>query len=103
SPAVKVDGATLSIQGILPSDLSAADSLAVSADVLARGTSAENADVVASHPVKLSGWHSPEVDLSTVKPQDGPFPIVYEAFHYAALPNPRDLTCTVIKALGDKF
>ena len=29
--------------------------------------------------------------------------LVYESFHYYALPNPRDLTCTVIKSLGDKF
>jgi hypothetical protein len=28
---------------------------------------------------------------------------VYEPFHYLALPNPRDLTCTVIETLGDKF
>lgn len=44
-----------------------------------------------------------EVDLSSVKREDGPFAIAYESFHYLALPNPRDLTCTVIKALGDKF
>jgi hypothetical protein len=43
------------------------------------------------------------VDLSSVKRQDGPFTIVYESFHYLSLPNPRDLTCSVIKALGDKF
>jgi hypothetical protein len=34
---------------------------------------------------------------------DGPFAVVYEPFHYLALPNPRDLTCTVIDALGDRF
>jgi hypothetical protein len=44
-----------------------------------------------------------EVHLSTVKRQDGPFRIAYEAFHYLALPNPRDLSCTVIQALGDRF
>jgi hypothetical protein len=43
------------------------------------------------------------VDLSSVKPNDGPFAGVYESFHYLSLPNPRDLTCTVLKALGDKF
>jgi hypothetical protein len=43
------------------------------------------------------------VDLSAVKRQDGPFPVLYESFHYLSLPNPRDLTCTVIQALGDKF
>jgi hypothetical protein len=53
--------------------------------------------------VTLAGIRSPEVDLSSVKRQDGPFALIYESFHYLALPNPRDLTCTVIKALGDKF
>ena len=43
------------------------------------------------------------VDLSSVKLNDGPFAGVYESFHYLSLPNPRDLTCTVLKALGDKF
>ena len=43
------------------------------------------------------------VDLSAAKPDEGPFTTVYEAFHYLALPNHRDLTCTVLQALGDKF
>jgi hypothetical protein len=43
------------------------------------------------------------VDLSSLTGKEGPFGLLYEAFHYTALPNPRDLTCTVIKALGDKF
>src|SRR5207253_9088156 len=60
-------------------------------------------DQVSPQAVMLSGIRSPEVDLSSVKRQDGPFAIIYESFHYLALPNPRDLTCTVIKALGDKF
>ena len=58
---------------------------------------------VAAH-LDLQGLkHSPEVHLSSLQPQDGPFTVVYEAFHYYALPNPRDLTCTVIKGLGDRF
>ena len=43
------------------------------------------------------------VDLSAAKKSEGPFTTVYEAFHYLALPNHRDLTCTVLNALGDKF
>ncbi|HWK10972.1 MAG TPA: hypothetical protein VNR64_13015, partial [Vicinamibacterales bacterium] len=43
------------------------------------------------------------VDLSAATKRDGPFTTVYEAFHYLSLPNPRDLSCTVIKALGDRF
>jgi hypothetical protein len=44
-----------------------------------------------------------EVDLSALSSTDGPFPVVFESFHYLALPNARDLTCTVINALGDRF
>lgn len=51
----------------------------------------------------LSDIQSPHVDLSLLSRTDGPFALVCEPFHYLALPNPRDLTCTVIKALGDKF
>ena len=43
------------------------------------------------------------VDLSSVKAGDGPFATVYEVFHYLSLPNSRDLACTVLKALGDRF
>ena len=43
------------------------------------------------------------VDLSAAKKSDGPFSTVFESFHYLSLPNPRDLTCTVLNALGDKF
>ena len=43
------------------------------------------------------------VDFSTVKKSDGPFAVVYEAFHYLKPPRAVDLTCTVINALGDKF
>ena len=43
------------------------------------------------------------VHLSSLTRKDGPFAAVYESFHYLALPRPQDLSCTVIKALGDKF
>ncbi len=43
------------------------------------------------------------VDLSAATKADGPFATVYESFHYLSLPNPRDLTCTVLTALGDRF
>ncbi|MGZ8740403.1 MAG: hypothetical protein ACXWZ8_07390, partial [Gaiellaceae bacterium] len=45
--------------------------------------------------------HSPRVDLSSLDRRAGPLRIVYESFHYVALPNYRDLTCTVIQALGE--
>ena len=46
---------------------------------------------------------TPEVDFAKVKPTDGPFPVAFEAFHYLPPPRARDLTCTVIKALGDHY
>src|SRR5262249_44415451 len=99
---VKATGNSISIQGTLPGALKSADRVAISAEVVAPGSPAP-VDRVAPQPVKLSGIRGPEVDLSSLTRQDGPFTVVYESFHYLALPNPRDFTCTVIKALGDKF
>jgi hypothetical protein len=42
-------------------------------------------------------------DLSAAKPSDGPYRLLYEGFHWASIPRAADVTCTVIKALGDKF
>ena len=103
SPNVKVNGNTISLQGILPSIFTSGEQIAVYADVTALGTPPATVDQISPQAVTLSGIRSPETDLSSVKRQDGPFTIVYESFHYLALPNPRDLTCTVIKGLGDKF
>jgi len=100
---VKVDGHTISFEGTLPASLKGKDQAAVYAEVTGPGTSAATVVRVPPHAVKLTGIRSPELDLSSVKRQDGPFALAYESFHYLALPNPRDLTCTVIQALGDKF
>ena len=62
--------------------------------------------IVGVYPVVAGGVEKPlgsEVDLSNVKKEDGPFPIVFQAFHYLKPPRAVDLTCTVIKALGDKY
>jgi len=62
--------------------------------------------IVGLYPVMEARSADPrqyEMDLSTVKKSDGPFAAIYESFHYLALPNMRDLACTVITALGDKF
>jgi hypothetical protein len=100
---VKANGNTISLQGIVPAHLHG-NQLSVYAEAAARGSgSPESVDRTSSRTVELTGVHGPEVDLSTLRSKDGPFPVVYESFHYLALPNPRDLTCTVIKALGDKF
>lgn len=43
------------------------------------------------------------VHFSALSPKDEPLTSIYEAFHYLRVPMPQDLSCTVIKALGDKF
>ena len=102
SRSVKTAANTISVQGILPPVLRSAKQIYVSADTSASG-SEEPAVQISAKPVALSGIHNPEGHLASLKPQDGPFPLLYESFHYYALPNPRDLSCTVIKSLGDKF
>ena len=102
SRTAKTSGNTISVQGVLPAALRSAKQFYVSADASAAG-SEEPVAQIAAKPVTLNGIHNPEVHLSSLKPQDGPFPLFYESFHYYALPNPRDLSCTVIKSLGDKF
>ena len=118
-PAVKVQGNSISVQGTLPAGLRDGQQLFVSAAVQSTEASqvgvgqASSASVGQSAPatvdqtapqkVKLSGLVSPALDLSSAKKQDGPFPVVYEAFHYVRSPRSMDLTCTVISALGDKF
>jgi hypothetical protein len=42
------------------------------------------------------------VNFSALRP-GASFAAPYEAFHYLAVPRPQDLSCTVIKALGDQF
>lgn len=101
SRAVKTSGNTISMQGILPPTLRSAKQIYVSAEASASGSEEPSAQI--AQAVALSGIRNPEVHLSSLKPQDGPFSLVYESFHYYALPNPRDLSCTVIKSLGDKF
>ncbi len=103
SPAVKVDGNTISMQGTLPAGYKAGDSIYISAAVTTAGTPPVTVDRVSAHAVKLAGLSSPEVDLSSLKKQDGPFAVIYQAFHYLKPTRAQDLTCTVIKALGDKF
>ena len=103
SPGVTVNGNTISVQGTLPASFKAGDQIAVYADVTGPGTPAATADQVPPQGVKLTGIQSPELHLSSVKRQDGPFAVAYEAFYYMKPPRAVDLTCTVIKALGDKF
>jgi hypothetical protein len=122
SPAVKVEGNTISFQGILPADLARAGTITVAADVSTRPAAPAAAqggqpvptggqrvapttvDELAPQAVKLAGLRSPDVDLSSITAKDGPFPIVYESFHYVSKTTMmRDLPCTVIQGLGDNF
>src|SRR5690348_2334981 len=107
SRRVEVSGNTISIQGILPPSLTNAREIAVSAQSFAahsREPASQIPEQASEVPiVRLTGLRNPEVHFSSLKPGSGPFPLAYEAFHYYKLPNNRDLSCTIIKALGDKF
>jgi hypothetical protein len=59
--------------------------------------------IVGVYPKVPAGSTGAAQDLSSLKPSDGPFPAVYESFHYLKLPSAKDLTCSVIQALGDKY
>ncbi len=102
SRGVKVSGNTISMQGILPPTLRDAAQVTVFADSSARDSETPAAQIPA-RAVELGAIRNPEMHLSALTQHDGPFPVVYEAFHYYALPNARDLTCSVIKSLGDKY
>ena len=99
---VKAEANSLSVQGTLPPAFTRAQQVSVWAEAIPNGSSAPATSTPAGI-VHLAGIRSPEVHFSSLTRQDGPFPIVYESFHYLTLPNPRDLACTVIKGLGDKF
>jgi hypothetical protein len=99
---VKVDGNTISFEGSLPAGYKAGETIYVSASSQAPG-STDLVGKAAPQAVKLSGIASPEVHLSEVKKTDGPFSAIYESFHYLKPPRAQDLTCTVIRALGDKY
>jgi len=100
---VTVASQSISVEGTLPASfLQDAHELLVSVETETRGDSTPRT-AIPSGSFAHSGLHSPEVDLSALHPAAGRFKLVYEAFHYLALPHPRDLSCTVISALGDKF
>jgi hypothetical protein len=103
SPGVKISGNTISLMGALPAAFKGVDQFALYADVTGPGTPPAPVDQVLPRVVTLSGLQSPAADLSAVTRRDGPFPIVYEAFHHAGLPRTADMAATVIRALGDRF
>ncbi len=59
--------------------------------------------IVGIYPQVPDPSKAADIELAKVKPADGPFPAVYQAFHYRQLPQARDLTCSVLKELGDHY
>ncbi|SPE41454.1 conserved hypothetical protein [Candidatus Sulfopaludibacter sp. SbA3] len=59
--------------------------------------------IVGVYPVPSGARKPVAVHLSSLSRKDGPYAGVYESFHYLAPPRPQDLSCTIIRALGDKF
>ena len=102
SRRVKATGSTITVQGVLPSALRGVEQVAISAEVVPPGKT-EPVTRIPPHLVQLAGIRDPEVHLSSLTRKDGPFAVAYESFHYLSLPRPQDLSCTVIKGLGDKF
>ena len=102
SATVTVKGNTISMQGVLPAGYLPGDEVTAVAETAA-GSEPGPADSIAPQTLKLAAIASPEQDLSSLDAHSGPFGALFESFHYLRLPVPRDLTCTVIKALGDNF
>src|SRR5262249_41971785 len=102
SPQVKVEGSTLTIQGTLPAGLKPGDQLFISA-AAQPAASAPAASRVVSQAAKLTSLGSLATDLPKDTKNDGPSPVIYQAFHYLKPPRAVDLTCTVIKTLGDRY
>ncbi len=103
SPKVSVDGNVLSFEGTPPEGYTPGDRIYISATVQGSEDQAANAVSVPAHSFTLAGVASPEVHFSSLTRKDGPFPVVFETFHYLRPTRAQDLSCSVIKALGDKF
>ena len=103
SRGVKASGNTISVQGMLPASLRGAAQISVHAEVLTRGKSEQVVEQIPPQAVQVSGIRSAQLHLSSLTRKDGPFAVAYESFHYLSLPQPQDLSCTIIQALGDKF
>lgn len=100
-PEVTVAENTISVKGLLPTELSGATQVSVAVDAAA-GTAAP-VDRVSPATVALGDLRSPELDLSSSTRRDGPFRVAYEGFHWAEIPRAQDVACSIITALGDRF
>lgn len=103
SQHVSIDGNSLSIEGTLPEGYNAGDTIYVSSTLQPPGVQPADVVQIAPHPVKLTALSSPQVHFSSLAKSAGPFPVVFESFHYVESPRAQDLTCSVIDALGDNF
>lgn len=103
SPDIDTDGNTISMTGTLPPKLKGIEHVTIRAEVEIEDHASTVASKTATGTLTLTGIRDPQVHFSSMKGEAGPFQFAYEAFHYLALPDPRDLACTVIKSLGDKF
>jgi len=102
SRKVTAKGNTIIVRGILPQEAKEREEFAISVEVNAPGNH-QPVERIAPRTVRLTRVRNPEVHFSSLTRKDGPFAVAYESFHYLALPRPQDLSCTVIKDLGDKF
>ena len=100
-PEVTAEKDTLTFKGMLPVGVRSGSQMYVSAS--AETTDSAAAEHISAQPVHLQDLGSPEMHLADMKKQDGTFPVAYESFYYPESPRSNDLTCSVIKALGDKF
>jgi len=103
SHKVETTGNTIRLQGVLPPALMGAGLVDVALETEAEMRTGKTVKLLSPHSIHLSGIRSPEIHLSSITRKEGPFALAYESYHYLALPNDRNLSCTVIKALGDKF
>lgn len=103
SRKVSTSGNTITLQGTLPKSAIQAGTLKVSARVMVREDRESTTEQLTPDRVPVSGLRSPEAHLASLTRKDGPYSLIYESFHYLALPRPEDLSCTVIQALGDRF
>jgi hypothetical protein len=99
---VKVEGNTISMHGLLPPALRGVDQVTVAAEIAASGNP-EPVARIEPHSIRMAGIRNPEVHFSSLTRKDGPFAIAYESFHYLHLPRSQDLSCTILKSLGDNF
>jgi hypothetical protein len=103
SRKVNVSGTTIAIQGVLPAAFRGVKRVTAYAEVGSPGTSTGPVERIPRQVVNLSEVHNPEVHLSSLTRKSGSYAMAYESFHYLALPRDRDLACSVIQSLGDKF